>query len=113
MNTQKVLVAALTGLAAGIVIGILTAPASGSETRQRIADSSNEMRKKIRNIAGKTIEELDEIKKLIETEVSGLSADVKDRLLRLIDSRKKRYRKELDEEPNYKDAEQPFVAANN
>lgn len=39
-NTGKIVLALLCGAAAGAALGILFAPAKGSETRKRIADSA-------------------------------------------------------------------------
>ena len=80
----------MAGLVAGVAIGLLTAPAKGSETRQKIADSASSMKKKLRGIANKTMDELDELRALVETEMNDLSADVKDRVLALIETSKQR-----------------------
>jgi gas vesicle protein len=65
MSAQRVLVAALTGFVAGVAVGLMVAPASGSETRQRIADSANDLaggiKNKLRNLRGKIDEELDDL----------------------------------------------------
>lgn len=42
-NGGKVLLGVLAGAAAGIVTGVLIAPASGKETRDTIADKSEEL----------------------------------------------------------------------
>ena len=47
MSLVKVIVAASAGVAAGIVIGLLAAPASGADTRQKLADGVDELKKKI------------------------------------------------------------------
>jgi gas vesicle protein len=65
MNAQRILVAALSGFVAGVAVGLLVAPASGSELRQRIADSASDfaggVKDKIRNLRGKAEEELDDL----------------------------------------------------
>ncbi len=38
MSLQKVIIAASAGVAAGLVIGLLAAPAKGNDTRQQLAD---------------------------------------------------------------------------
>ena len=47
MSAQKLLIGVLSGLVAGVAIGMLTAPAKGSETRQKISDSAEELKKKM------------------------------------------------------------------
>ncbi len=61
MSAQKVLFAALTGVA----VGLLIAPAKGSETRQKIADSAENIKKKIQKLRGLTSDELDDLKNSI------------------------------------------------
>ena len=65
MSAQRVLVAALSGFVAGVAVGLMVAPASGSEIRQRIADSASDLadgvKDKIRNLRGKAEEELDDL----------------------------------------------------
>jgi len=65
MSAQRVLVAALTGFVAGVAVGLMVAPASGSEIRQRISDSASDLagglKDKIRNLRGKAEEELDDL----------------------------------------------------
>jgi gas vesicle protein len=63
MSAQRVLIAALSGFVAGVAVGLMVAPASGSELRQRIADSAGDfaggIKDKIRNFRNRTEEELD------------------------------------------------------
>jgi gas vesicle protein len=63
MSAQRVLIAALSGFVAGVAVGLMVAPASGSEIRQRIADSAGDfaggIKDKIRNFRNRTEEELD------------------------------------------------------
>lgn len=65
MSAQRVLIAALSGFVAGVAVGLMVAPASGSETRQRIADSATDfadgVKNKIRKFRGKVEEELDDL----------------------------------------------------
>jgi len=65
MSAQRVLVAALSGFVAGVAVGLMVAPASGSEIRQRIADSASDfaggIKDKIRNLRGNAEEELDDL----------------------------------------------------
>ena len=88
MSVQKVLVGALAGLVAGVAIGILTAPAEGKETRQRIADRADDLKRKLRQLRGLTVDELDELKEIFEKETEGLREDVRSRVLDLIKAAK-------------------------
>jgi gas vesicle protein len=42
-DTGKIFGALLTGVAAGVVLGVLVAPDKGSNTRQKIADSTSDL----------------------------------------------------------------------
>ncbi|HEY4207144.1 MAG TPA: YtxH domain-containing protein [Puia sp.] len=88
MSVQKVLVGALAGLVAGVAIGVLTAPASGEETRQRISDKAEDLKRKLRQLRGLTVDELDELKDIFEQETEGLREDVRSRVLELIKAAK-------------------------
>ena len=88
MSTQKVMLGTLTGVLAGVAIGLLVAPASGSETRQKLADSAASLRKRWNKMMGHTADELDELKEVFEQEISGLKDDVRERVLQLINATK-------------------------
>jgi len=65
-SSSKFLIATVLGVAAGIGIGILIAPAKGSKTRQR-------MKKKIFQMAESTEEEFSEKFQKIKSELAGKS----------------------------------------
>ena len=90
MDTQKVLIGALTGLAAGVALGILFAPAEGAETRARISDTADSLKRKLRQLRGVTADELDELKDIFERETEGLRDDVRSRVLELLASAKEK-----------------------
>ena len=60
MKAQNLVIGALAGLVAGVAIGLLMAPASGSETRQKIADGASgltdNLKKRYRKITGQEME---------------------------------------------------------
>jgi gas vesicle protein len=87
MSLQKLFTATLSG----IVIGLLIAPAKGSETRQKITDSAERLKDKIRRIRGTTNEELDELHQVFEHEIQGLRDYIREKVLRLIEVSKKGY----------------------
>jgi len=97
MSTMKLIYGALAGLAAGVAIGILTAPESGEETRKKIRRSADDVNKRFRRIVGSGSESLSELKDIFENESTGLKDDVKERVLKIIDesnSSYKRFKKE-------------------
>ena len=90
MDAQKVMIGTLAGIAAGVAIGILVAPAEGSETRQRIADKAEMLKRKLRQLRGVTTDELDELTDIFERETEGLRDDVRSRVLELIKAAKEK-----------------------
>lgn len=88
MSTQKVILGTLTGVLAGVAIGLLAAPASGAETRQKIADTAGSWKRKFNKFIGATSDELDELREVFEGEVTGLKEDVRERVLQLIKAAK-------------------------
>ena len=97
MSTQKIIVGTLSAALAGVVVGLLIAPAKGSETRQKIADTAEDLRKKLRSIRNSADGELNELQEVFENEVDGLKDDVREKVLRLIEASKKGYAKVKDE----------------
>lgn len=90
MSAKNILIGALAGIAAGVAIGVLVAPAEGAETRQRIADTADSLKRKLRKLRGMTTDELDELKEIFEREADGLREDVRTRVLDLIKSAKEK-----------------------
>lgn len=88
MSAQKILIGTLSGLVAGVAIGLLVAPDKGSETRAKIADTAQSLKKKLQKLRGATVDELDELKDVFEHEVTGLRDDVRERVLNLINTAK-------------------------
>ncbi len=81
MSTGNILCGALIGVAAGLAIGILTAPDSGEETRKKIKKSAH----RVKRILSKGADGLTELRSIIENEVTGMKDDVKERILTLVD----------------------------
>ncbi|HLZ86799.1 MAG TPA: YtxH domain-containing protein [Puia sp.] len=90
MKAQQVMIGVLSGLVAGVALGILVAPAEGKETRQRIADTADSLKRKLRQLRGVTADELDELKDIFERETEGLKDDVRTRVLELIKAAKEK-----------------------
>ena len=90
MSFKNILIGTLSGLAAGVAVGILIAPAEGSETRQRISDSAGTLKRKLRELRGVAADELDELREIFEREAEGMRDDVKGRVLELLKAAKER-----------------------
>ena len=58
MNNKNFLWGALAGLAAGTLLGILFAPAKGSETRQKIAGKGNEFAENLKKRFDRAVDDL-------------------------------------------------------
>jgi gas vesicle protein len=92
MSIQKVLIGTLSGVVAGVAIGLLVAPEKGSDTRQKIADTAENLKRKFRRLKGYTDAELDDLKETFENEAYGLKEDVRERVLKLIEASRSSYR---------------------
>jgi len=88
MSIQKVLIGTLTGLAAGLAIGILIAPESGTETRRKLTDKADDLKNRVRRFKHTGAQELEELSTIFGQEVHGLQEDVRRRVLDLIQAAK-------------------------
>jgi gas vesicle protein len=89
MNTMsKVLIGALSGLAAGVAIGMLTAPEKGKDTREKLARQADKLRMKFNRLRKKDFTDLDELEDIFAHDIEGLKEDVREKVLKLINARK-------------------------
>jgi gas vesicle protein len=86
MDAQKLLLSTCSGLLAGVAIGMLVAPASGKETRYKIVHSTDELKERLSHLRKKAGLKVDELRKMVETQVEGLSEEARERILELIES---------------------------
>jgi gas vesicle protein len=91
MSAKQILIGTLSAVLAGVVVGLLIAPAKGSDTRQKISESADSLRKKLRNAKNSADDELNNLKDIFEDEVDGLKDDVRKKVLKLIKASKKSY----------------------
>ncbi|MCF8218591.1 MAG: YtxH domain-containing protein [Bacteroidales bacterium] len=59
-DSGKVLIGVLAGAAAGIVTGVLLAPASGKDTRENISSKTDELLTNVKEILNKQKEQVEE-----------------------------------------------------
>ena len=75
----------MTGLLMGVGIGMLLAPEKGEDTRESIAETATGLRDKFNRLVGKAGAHVDDLKGMLENEVSGLSDDVRSRIRTILD----------------------------
>ncbi len=91
MSAKQILIGSISGIVAGAVVGLLLAPQSGKETRQQIADSAEDWKKKLKKLKNKSLSELDKLQDVFGKQVDGLSDDVREKVLTLIQESKESY----------------------
>ena len=84
MSAKQFLVGTISGVVAGAIVGLVLAPQSGEETRKQIVNSAKDLKKKLDKLTSKPLDNLDELQDVFKTEVTGLSDDVREKVLRLI-----------------------------
>jgi gas vesicle protein len=75
----------LTGALLGLVAGLLIAPQRGEELREDIADTADKWKEKFNRMIGRAETNLDDLKGLLDSNIAGLSDDVRHRILTIID----------------------------
>lgn len=84
MSVKSVLIGTISGIVAGAVVGLLLAPASGEETRNKLCDSSDRLKWMLKRLGNKTGAELEELASIFAKEISGLGEDAREKVLKLI-----------------------------
>jgi gas vesicle protein len=83
-DNTKVVVALLAGLAAGAALGILFAPDKGTETRDKLSESLNNLGDSIKETAANEIDKLvglkDKVVENIKNKVKGAEQEYQDDL---------------------------------
>jgi gas vesicle protein len=83
-DDTKVIVALIAGIAAGAALGILLAPESGTETRDKLSESLKKLTDSIKETAANEIENLvglkDRVVENIKTKVKGAEDEYQDDL---------------------------------
>ncbi len=92
MSTQKIILGTISGVLAGVAVGLLVAPMSGEETRQKISDSADEfatgVKDKVSQLTKKGAMKADDLKAAFNDKIEGISDDVREKIVKLLDSSK-------------------------
>lgn len=81
----NVILGTLVGAAVGFAAGILLAPAKGSETRETLADKSDDLKDSINKVAGQAMESLNELRETAERSLRGEGAKLRNQAQREAD----------------------------
>jgi gas vesicle protein len=76
-DSGKILIGALSGLAAGLVLGILFAPDKGSETRKKIGNSAKDLSDKLKTKISDTLDYISELEQEAEYAAGAYADDGK------------------------------------
>jgi gas vesicle protein len=80
MNTGKVLLGVLAGVAAGALVGILFAPAKGSRTRKRIYKKGEDYAEGLNETVGEILESISHKFEQVKAEVAEFAQKGKDKV---------------------------------
>lgn len=80
MNTGKVLLGVLAGVAAGALVGILFAPAKGSRTRKRIYKKGEDYAEGLNDTVGEILESITHKFEQVKAEVAEFAQKGKDKV---------------------------------
>jgi len=86
MSTQKILIGAFAGLVAGAIVGILLAPASGTETRQKISDTADDLKKKMQDFSGRVGDGITNLKSTLKKQTNNAKDEMRNRSKELVNS---------------------------
>ncbi len=75
----------LAGALVGLVAGLLLAPDKGENTRENLANSAERIRERVNSLLGRTSSHLDDLRAYLDRDISGLSDDVRNRILTILD----------------------------
>ena len=75
----------LTGLLMGVGVGLLIAPEKGEDTRESLAETATGIRDKFNRLVGRAGARIDDLTQLLDSEIEGLSDDVRSRIRSILD----------------------------
>ena len=85
-SAYKIIFTGFTALVSGVAIGVLLAPNCGSDTRRKVMDTAETIRKRIMGFATRSGHTVDDVKQMLNDEVEGLNPVLRNRILQLIET---------------------------
>ncbi|MCE3282825.1 MAG: YtxH protein [Chitinophagaceae bacterium] len=89
-QAYKIIFTGFTALVAGVAIGTLLAPRCGAETRQKVMDTAETIRKRIMGFATRSGHTVDDVKQMLTEDIDGLNPELRGRILQMIEVSEKR-----------------------
>jgi gas vesicle protein len=89
-SAYKIIFTGFTALVSGVAIGVLLAPNCGADTRRKVADTAETIRKRIMGFATRSGHTVEDVKNLLNDEIEGLNPDLRNRILQLLEVSEKR-----------------------
>ena len=78
MKDKNLIIGLLGGVAVGAVLGVLFAPAKGSETRKKITDKSHDLKDSLKDTACRISEKISQTVSSLKNETQDVIADAKE-----------------------------------
>ena len=85
-NAYKIIFTGFTALVSGVAIGVLLAPNCGADTRRKVMDTAENIRKRIMGFATRTGHTVEDVKQMLNEEIEGLNPTLRTRILQLIET---------------------------
>lgn len=82
----------LIGTSLGVIIGLLIAPEKGEDTREKLVDTAEKLKKGFDKLTGHTGPGFEEVELLFQEKIEGLTDDVRHRILTILQESKEKAR---------------------
>lgn len=90
-SAYKIIFTGFTALVSGVAIGVLLAPeCGGADTRRKVMDTAENIRKRIMGFASRSGHTVDDVKQMLTEDVEGLNPVLRNRILQLIETSEKK-----------------------
>jgi gas vesicle protein len=89
-SAYKIIFTGFTALVSGVAIGVLLAPNCGSDTRRKVMDTAENIRKRIMGFAARSGHTVEDVKQMLNEEIEGLNPNLRERIIQLIETSERR-----------------------